>query len=130
MSNEVLRTMFLYLGLTEFGALIVWLGVGLYMAYTEMDEMLARLKNCPAIMNRASLKRAGPAGRLFLMGSVVGVIAWPAMYIRDGGASIEDINNFPRRLRRKLVVWYRAGAVLLGGLLLLWSVGQYMGWVK
>lgn len=49
------------------------------------------------------------------MGSVVGVIAWPAIYIRDGGASIEDINNFPRGLRRKLVVWYRAGAVLLGG---------------
>lgn len=57
MSNEVLRTIFLYLGLTEFGALIIWLGVGLYMAYTEMDEMLERLKNCPAIMNRASLKR-------------------------------------------------------------------------
>lgn len=64
------------------------------------------------------------------MGSVVGVIAWPVMYIRDGGASIEDINNVPRGLRRKLVVWYRAGAVLLGVLLLLWSVGQYMGWVK
>lgn len=64
------------------------------------------------------------------MGSVVGVIAWPAMYIRDGGASIEDINNCPRGLRRKLVVWYRAGAVLLGVFLLLWSVGQYMGWVK
>lgn len=47
MSNEVLRTIFLYLGLTEFGALIVWLGVGLYIAYTDMDEMLSDLKTAP-----------------------------------------------------------------------------------
>ncbi|SDT38589.1 hypothetical protein SAMN04489802_4246 [Pseudomonas chlororaphis] len=118
------------MGLADFGALIVWLGVGLYIARTETDEMLERLKNCPAIMNRASFKNAGPAGRLFLMGSVIGVIAWPGMYIRDGGASVEDINNFPQRLKRKLMVWYRVGGGLFVLFLLLWLVGKYMGLVK
>ena len=122
--------MFLYVGLAEFGVLIVWLGVGLYMAYTETDEMLERLKNSPAIMNRASFKNAGPAGRLFLMGSVIGVIAWPGMYIRDGGASVEDVTNFPLRLKRKLMIWYRVGGGLFVVFLLLWCVGKYMGWVN
>ncbi|AJO77919.1 hypothetical protein [Pseudomonas sp. MRSN 12121] len=130
MSNETFSTIFLYLGLADFGALIVWLGTGLYMAYTETDEMLERLKNCPAIMNKASFRKAGPAGRLYLMGSVIGVIAWPGIYIRDGGASVEDINKFPPGLKRKLMIWYRVGAGLFVLFLLLWCVGKYMGLVR
>jgi hypothetical protein len=130
MSSETFGTIFLYLGLADFGALMVWLGVGLYMAHTETDEMLEQLKNCPAVMNRASFKNAGPAGRLFLMGSVIGVIAWPGMYIRDGGVSVEDINNFPQGLKRKLMVWYRVGGGLFALFLLLWLVGKYTGLVK
>ncbi|MBP5070509.1 MULTISPECIES: hypothetical protein [Pseudomonas] len=130
MNNYPFDSIFLCLGLIDFSALLVWLGVGLYMAYTDMGEMLERLKNSPVIMSRASFKDAGPAGRLFLMGSVIGVISWPGMYIRDGGASVDDVNSFPLGLKRRLMVWYQVGVGLFTLLLLLWCFGKYAGWVK
>ena len=43
-------------------------------------------------------------------------------YLRDGGASSEDLKNFPARLKRKLIVVHWGGVSFLLILFGLWAV--------
>jgi hypothetical protein len=99
---------FLCIGLIDLGGLFIVLGVALHLAYTKMDLMLNHLKNCPAVMIRAPFKNGGPWGRLFLLGGIMGVVTTPRIYLRDGGASAEDLKSFPAHLKRKLTILQRA----------------------
>jgi hypothetical protein len=98
-------------GLFSFGGMIFFLGVSLRLAYTKMDLMLGHLKNCPAVMNRVFFLNSGPKGRLFVLGGIIGLMITPRIYLRDGGASAEDLDNFPADLRRKLIILHWAGWV-------------------
>ena len=109
MSVSAADKIFLGVSLISFGGLFVFLGVALHLAYTKMDMMLDHLKNCPAVMNRASFKNGGPWGRLFVLGGIVGVIKTPGLYIPDGGACIEDVAKFPGALKVRLITLYRVG---------------------
>ncbi|MFW0758159.1 hypothetical protein ACN1C3_26135 [Pseudomonas sp. H11T01] len=104
MSLVTADKIFLCVGLIDFGGLFVLLGIALHLAYTKTDVMLNHLKNCPAVMIRAPFKNGGPWGRLFLLGAIMGVVTTPRIYLRDEGASTEDLKSFPAHLKRKLVV--------------------------
>lgn len=84
--------------------MFVWIGIALHMAYTKMELMLAHLKNCSAVMTLAQFRQGGPWGKLVLVGSISGFVTFPNFYIKRGGVSAEDISNFPRSLKRKLIV--------------------------
>jgi hypothetical protein len=43
----------------------------------------------------------------------MGLMTTPRLYLRDGGASAEDLKNFPADLKRKLIILHRTGWVLL-----------------
>ncbi len=115
MSVSTADKIFLCASLIGFGGVFVFLGVALHLAYTKMDVMLGHLKNCPAVIARASFKNGGPWGRLFVLGAIMGLMTSPRLYLRDGGASAEDLKNFPSSLKHKLIVlhWVGWGGVLL-----------------
>ncbi|MGH8332687.1 MAG: hypothetical protein ACRES0_19970 [Pseudomonas sp.] len=104
------------LAVLSFGAvllgLFIWIGICLHLAYTRIDEMLQRLKNCSAVMNRVPLRHAGPWGELLLVGGISGIITFPGIYLKHGGVSIEDLNSFPAPLKKKLAV-LQWGVILL-----------------
>lgn len=84
--------------------MFVWIGIVLHMAYTKMDVLLGLLKNCSAVMARAPLRNAGPWGKLLLVGGISGIVTFPGIYLKHGGVSIEDLENFPAPLKRKLAI--------------------------
>ena len=122
MSVSTADKIFLCISLSGFGGIFVWIGIALHLSYTKMDLMLAHLKNCPAVMIRAPFKDGGPSGRLFVQGAIMGLMTTPRLYLRDGGASAEDLKNFPADLKRKLIILHRTGWVLL---LVMCGIGVY-----
>jgi hypothetical protein len=115
MSLSTGDTIFLIIGLIDFVGAFISIGISLHLAYTKMDVMLNHLQNCPAVMIRAPFRNGGPWGNMFLLGAIMGVMTTPRLYLRDGGASAEDLKNFPAVLRRKLIVlqWTGWGFLLV-----------------
>jgi hypothetical protein len=113
MSVSTANKFILWVRLIGFGGVFAFLGIALHLAYTKMDLMLDHLKNCPAVMIRAPFKNGGPGGRLFVLGAIMGLMTVPRLYLRDGGASAEDLKNFPVDLKRKLIVLHWAGGMFL-----------------
>jgi len=89
------------------------------MAYTKMELMLEHLKNCSIVRTHAPLKYGGPWGKLMLIGWIAGVFAFPEYYLKRGQASLNDLNNFPANLRKKLVMLKWASLVLFAAMIIL-----------
>lgn len=115
MSANTGNTIFLVIGLIDFVGAFISIGISLHLAYTKMDVMLNHLQNCPAVMIRAPFRNGGPWGNMFLLGAIMGVMTTPRLYLRDGGACAEDLENFPADLKRKLVIlqWTDWGLLLV-----------------
>lgn len=130
-SISTAREVFILLGGgTLFLGIFVWIGVALHMAYTKMDIILKHLSNCSTIMARAPLRHGGPWGKLLLIGGISGVVTFPGVYLKHGGVSIEDLNNFPTPLKRKLAIIQWTGIGLLSAIVLLWGIGKIAGWIR
>lgn len=120
MSKHTADIIYLCISLGSFTGLLICIGVGLFFAYTKMDLMLSHLKNCPAITIRIFLMDTGPSGRLHLLGAITGLIIWPRLYLRDGGACADDLKRFPANLKRKLITLHWATCVFFSILLILY----------
>ena len=116
-------------GVVLLGA-FVWIGIALRIAYTKMDLMLESLKNSSIVNAFSLLRQGGPWGKLLLVGSISGVVTFPAFYIRRGRASADDLSTFPERLKFHLVMLQWAGIAILSLGLLLFLVGKFIGWLK
>ena len=77
--------------------------------------MLELLKNCSAVMNRAPLRHGGAFGKLLLVGGISGIVTFPGVYLKHGGVSADDLNEFPARLKKKLALLQWCGIGLLTG---------------
>lgn len=113
-----------YLSALVIVCMFVWIGIALHMAYTKMDLMLEHLKNCSAIMNQAPLRHGGPWGKLLLIGGISGIVTFPGFYLKRGGLSAEDLNNFPAPLKRKLALIQWSVIGLLSAMTLLALIGK------
>lgn len=109
--------------------LFIWIGVGLYMANTQLDLMLGHLKNCPSVNRLVSLKHGGLWGKLLLVGSISGVVTFPGFYLKRGEVIDADLTQFPEQLKRKLILFQWVGIVLLSSLFLMWGVAKTIGWL-
>ena len=119
MTVSVADQVFLVLGLSIFGGAVFCIGLSLHMAYTKMELMLGHLKNCSIVRTHAPLKYGGPWGKLMLIGWIAGVFAFPEYYLKRGQASLNDLNNFPANLRKKLVMLKWASLVLFAAMIIL-----------
>ena len=113
-----------YLSALVIVCMFVWIGIALHMAYTKMDLMLEHLKNGSAIMNQAPLRHGGPWGKLLLIGGISGIVTFPGFYLKRGGLSAEDLNNFPAPLKRKLALIQWSVIGLLSAMTLLALIGK------
>lgn len=111
-------------------SLIIWIGVALHLAYTQMDLMLEHLKNCSAIMARAPLRHGGPWGKMLLVGGISGIVTFPSFYLNRGELNVDDLRRFPVPLKRKLAIMQWSVIGLLGLAFLLWAIGKIVGWHK
>jgi len=124
MTVSLADQVFMVFGLAIFGGGFFCIGISLYMAYTKMDFMLEHLKNCSIVKARSPLKYGGPWGKLMLIGWIAGLFTFPEYYLKRGEASAEDLNNFPVRLRKKLVLLKMASFLLIAGLVVLFILRQ------
>jgi len=113
MSIETTEKVFLAISLTTFFAGLLWLGVAAFFAYTKMDLMMKQFENSPAVTNRRPFLDAGPCGRLFALGGVIGPLVNPKPYLRDGGVTAKDLAQFPAELKRKLLILHRSSWLLM-----------------
>lgn len=113
MSLSLVDKIFLTIGIIDFGGIFIWMGVCWYLAYTKMDLMLEHLRNCSAIRARAPLRYCGPWGMLLLVGGISGIVTFPGFYLKRGGMSTKDLDNFPAPLKRKLAILHWCNLVLL-----------------
>lgn len=122
MSLSAADKIFLVVGLMNFGGIFICLAVALHLAYTKMDFMLEHLKNCPAVMTQVPLRHGGLWGRLLLVGWISGVLTFPGYYLKRGGVSVEDLNNFPPPLKRKLKWIKWTSIALLAAMVFLFAI--------
>ena len=125
MSVSTADIVFLSVALIAFGGIFIWIGVCLHLSYTQMDEILERLKNCSAVLRRAPLRYAGPWGKLLLVGGISGIVTFPGIYLKHGGVSIDDLNSLPAHLKRKLAILQWSAIVLLAVLITLFIFGKF-----
>lgn len=107
--------------------MFVWIVLVLRIAFTQMDLMLGLLRNCSFIESLAKFKQGGLWGKLLLVGSVSGVVAFSGLYVRRGTVDAEDIRRIPVHLKRRLVFLQWAGIVLISLLFLLVLVSKIFG---
>ena len=119
MSVSIADQIFLAFTLLIFGGIFVCIGVSLHMAYTQMELMLAHLKNSSAIQPHIPLKNGGPWGKLLLVGWIAGIVTFPGFYLKRGEVSIEELNAFPTALKRKLAMVKWSSIVLLSAMVIL-----------
>lgn len=113
MSLNTAEKIYLVIALIDFGCGVVFIGTALFLAYTKMDFMLDHLKNRRAVVSRSHLRNGGPWGNLYLMGEIMCVLAMPRLSLRYGGASTDDMRNFPAGLKRILVTLHWLGCTFL-----------------
>lgn len=113
---------FMYLA-SPFGFGMIGLGIGLYLAYTRLPAMLETLRHCRDVMLWASLKGAGPFGRLMLLARVSATVLFPRLLVKRGLADANDIHHFPLPLRKWLVVMNT-----IIGISIIWLLGAYVLW--
>ena len=119
MSVSIADQIFLAFSLLIFGGIFVCIGVSFHMAYTQMELMLAHLKNSSAIQPHIPLKNGGPWGKLLLVGWIAGIVTFPGFYLKRGEVSIEELNAFPTALKRKLAMVKWSSIVLLSAMVIL-----------
>ncbi|WP_320407354.1 hypothetical protein [Pseudomonas chlororaphis] len=79
-----------------------------------MDEYLELLRNCQAVVRLAPLRQVGPWGKLLLMGGITSIVSFPDIYLKHGGVSVEDLESFPKPLKKKFLVLQWSLRGLLG----------------
>jgi hypothetical protein len=116
---------FLGVGLLNFAGALLYLGISYYFALTKMDLMLPYLKNSPSVMLRIHSLKLGLSGKMYVFAGISAVLMMPHRMIRIGGASAEDIANFPPDLRRKIIWLQWGGMTMLLIMSVLWLIIEF-----
>jgi hypothetical protein len=96
---------------------IVNIAYGLYLSHRHLDAMMESLKNSRFIFIWGPGWRSqGWIGGFVLVSTIAGMVVWPKDYIRYDKVDAEDIENFPPRLKRLLVIYVVGVIVTLTGM--------------
>lgn len=90
----------------------------IYLAYFRLREILANLRLSPAVSNYDLPLGLSPFMRLVLLGSIGMMLTIPRRSIKNGLLSVDDYQQFPRRLKFLLrlcncTAWLLSGVVLI-----------------
>ena len=125
MAISAAEKVILTVGLLNFSGIFLYLGISYYFALTKMDLMLSYLKNCPSVTLRIHSLKLGLSGKMYVFAGISAVLIMPHRMIRIGGASAEDIANFPPDLRRK-IIWLQWGGMMMQLIMfVLWLIVEF-----
>ena len=102
-----------FFAVVNFIGIFFYIGVSYYFCLTKMNLMLSYLKNCPSVTLRRPSLALGLSGKFYVFIAITAVLTVPRRMIRIGGASAEDIANFPTDLRRKIIWLHWSGMTML-----------------
>jgi hypothetical protein len=78
---------------------------GLYLSHRHLDAIKEALKNSRYIyLWGPSLGRRGLVWSLLEIGKIAGMVLWPRASVNIGEVDPVDIENFPRYLKRLLLI--------------------------
>lgn len=103
----------------------LWL-IYVVCVYTDKAESL--LSNSDFVKaNRSAYSQAGLIGKVMRNGFLTVVLMMPALCAKRGMLDISDLRNFPRGLKRLLLVSWGAGVFIF---VVLVVFGIYIQWLK
>ncbi|VVQ11337.1 hypothetical protein PS918_05335 [Pseudomonas fluorescens] len=112
-------------GLLVFGDALVVFGVAIYMGYTKGDVLSEHFKNSSSLITVPARIDKGLRGKTRLVYSISSVVTFPRFFLKYGIVSAEDLENFPRDLRRKLVALQWALLTALAGIMTLGLIAMW-----
>ncbi|NUU33634.1 hypothetical protein [Pseudomonas sp. C2B4] len=125
MNISVASALFVASGLFFFGGAIVVLGVVVYIGHTKGDILSDHFKNSSPVITIPALIDKGLRGKTRLVCSVSSVVTFPRFFLKHGIVNAEDLENFPKDLRRKLVALQWALLTTLGGIMALGVIAMW-----
>ncbi|MCW8274449.1 hypothetical protein IMF27_01075 [Pseudomonas sp. PCH199] len=117
--------LFVVSGLLVFGGAIIIFGVAIYLGYTKGEVLSEHFKNSSSLITVPARIDKGLRGKTRLVYSVSSVVTFPRFFLKHGIVSAEDIENFPRDLRRKLVVLQWSLLTALTGIVTLGLIAMW-----
>jgi hypothetical protein len=116
---SIADALFLILGLVIFAGALIIFGVVVYLGHTKGDAMSEYFKNSSSVITISKRIDPGLRGKIRLICSASSVVTFPRFFLKHGLVSAEDIDQFPKDLRRKLVVLQWALLTALAGIMTL-----------
>lgn len=116
------------LGITIFSLIFSSFGISLYLSYFKMDKILKHLDRCQGINMLKSMMGKTPPGRLYILNTVSCILNNPSIYLQDGRADPEDIENFPEDLRRWIKISDQLACIGGAGLFIAFFTMILFGW--
>lgn len=95
--------LYLCLGGTGILCSFVWQALSLYTATTKATLIISSLPNSPALTSGSTVVQFGLVKKIMWINGISTALRWPRGYLKRGELNIEDLLNFPTRLRRQLV---------------------------
>jgi hypothetical protein len=92
-------------GLLIFLGMLVCIGYGFYLERYKKEDLAFHLRNCHPDLIRSHFRYGGIKSRMLWVCMVAGIFLFPRFNVRIGVANKDDLDNFPKNLKFKLLVW-------------------------
>lgn len=86
---------------------------GIVLAYTRLDQMEDRLNKCRLVTSHKRIWGDGILGRVIRLCAVMATVSMPRWNIRRGVVDRQQVQDFPRGLKRVLQSMMLGGVVFL-----------------
>ena len=95
------------------------------LAYTSMPHIEKHMKKSVGYLETLeTMKHGGITGKSIMCGLLALVFLIPDKFATKGFVDLDDINRFPKGLKRKIVIiWYSSSVVIITFVLFGWSMG-------
>ncbi|TKJ72468.1 hypothetical protein PspCFBP13508_09065 [Pseudomonas sp. CFBP13508] len=107
MTLRTSEKIFLLIGIVDFVGIFTLIGVMLYVAKTKTETILNHLTNSSISSRLIMLWHGGPWGKIYMMGEVFDIMRNPEFYIHTGKLCAKDFENFPKKLKKNLIILYK-----------------------
>ena len=122
---SVAEKVYMVAGIFTLSSALIWMGFLFYYCYRKLDVVLGLLENCIEIETHKFLIEVGPWGRVYLLGRAAGLFIMPGFYLRRGTVDAGDLEKFPPRLKKQLVLLYGYSFPLTFMILVLGLIAQF-----
>lgn len=121
---------YIWCWITVFALIFLTFLAQLYFSYSKIDEILACLGDSEIVFFHKQRLEKNLFARSFFVLTIAGMLTFPEMHIRDGGFTRDEFEGVPSKLKFQLRALVYALFFLVVVCVLLWGVGECVGWLK